>query len=102
MSTKVEIVYSHPHDGNEVGVRKEVEKLEAKRLVRAGVATYANKTEAKKAGAQTAPVKTAARKSAANRRRTTSTPDASQEPSTPPAEQTDPAADGSPGPDADG
>lgn len=37
-TTKVEIKFSHPHDGHKVGDTAKVEALEAKHLVRAGVA----------------------------------------------------------------
>jgi hypothetical protein len=91
MSDKVEVLFSHPHDGHEVGDRVALDKLEAKHLVRAGAATYANKTEAAKAGAvERGPAKTRARKTAANRRRT-STSDAS-EPSSSPAGATEPSS----------
>lgn len=40
------IVLSHPHDGHEVGDKLDLEPVEAKRLVRAGVATYATVDDA--------------------------------------------------------
>lgn len=46
MADSVSIILSHPHAGNEVGDRVEVAPDEAKRLVRAGVATYATASDA--------------------------------------------------------
>lgn len=37
---KVEISYSHPYEDHEVGDKDTVDALEAKRLVRAGMAMY--------------------------------------------------------------
>ena len=48
---KVTIKFAAPHDGNKVGDTAEYEVSEAKRLVKAGVATYATKTAAKAVGA---------------------------------------------------
>lgn len=54
MADQVEVKLSHPHDGHDVGDRLELDKVAAKDLVRAGVATFANKTEAKRARGRTA------------------------------------------------
>lgn len=53
--TEVEIVFSHPHDGHEVGDRVAIDADEARTLVTAGVAVYATKRDAKAVGAEDAP-----------------------------------------------
>lgn len=46
MSDTVSVTFSHPHDGRNVGDTADLERLEAKRLVRAGVATYTTAPDA--------------------------------------------------------
>lgn len=45
------ITYTYPQDKHSVGDKEDVDPVEAKRLVRAGVAVYSTVPEAKKAGA---------------------------------------------------
>lgn len=49
MAAKVEVTFSHPHGKHEVGDTTELPKLEAKNLVRAGIATYSTVPAAKAA-----------------------------------------------------
>jgi hypothetical protein len=49
VADQVGIVFSHPHDGRSIGDRVDVDELEARRLVTAGVAVYVTKTDARKA-----------------------------------------------------
>lgn len=44
---KTEVVFSHPHDGRRVGESAKLDDAEARRLVRAGIATYAEDEDAK-------------------------------------------------------
>lgn len=68
MSDKIRVKFSHPHTVGagddaktyEVGDTAELERSEAKNLVRAGAATYADKTSAIAAEGETGAAKTAA------------------------------------------
>lgn len=55
----VEITFSHPHGDNAVGDRVSVSALEAKNLVRAGVAVYPTKADATTAEGDAGEAKTA-------------------------------------------
>lgn len=55
----VEITFSHPHGDHAVGDRVSVPRLEAKNLVRAGVAVYPTKADAVAAEGQAGEEKTA-------------------------------------------
>lgn len=46
MTDTATVILSHPYDGHEVGDRLDVAPGDAKRLVRAGVATYARASDA--------------------------------------------------------
>jgi hypothetical protein len=46
----VKVKFSHPHDGNEVGDQADVDEVEARMLIRAGVAVAATVPDAKAAG----------------------------------------------------
>jgi hypothetical protein len=54
----VEVEFSHPHDDYDVGDRAVVHVLEAKSLVRAGVAVYPTKADAVEAEGEAGAEKT--------------------------------------------
>jgi len=59
MAPSVEITFSHPHGDHAVGDRVEVPALEARRLVKAGIAVYPTKTAAVAAEGEAGVEKTA-------------------------------------------
>lgn len=59
MAETVEVQFSHPHGDYAVGDRAELEVVEAKKLVRAGVAVYPTRADAVEAEGDAGAEKTA-------------------------------------------